>query len=160
MFSQNAVQLGINNISDPYIDEDDGLTKSKVYSLHFLSSRSLLLTVTLTPSRSLSRASRPHAILVAVDLCYIWKTAGNRKNSESSTKLLSDANPFASHLYLPFEPLLKRVTEQFFTNQLVGCVSAVRAEYMRSHMTQTVSSHLWHVVQSMFGLLFRSTRSP
>ncbi|OJA07785.1 hypothetical protein AZE42_06737 [Rhizopogon vesiculosus] len=73
--------------------------------------------VTLTPSRSLSRTSRPHAILIAVDLCYIWKTIGNRRNS---TKLLNDANPFAVHLYLPFEFLLNRVTEQFFTNQLVG----------------------------------------
>lgn len=84
--------------------------------------------VTLTPSRSLSHTSRPHAILVAVDLCYIWKTTGNRKNSEDSARLLSDANPFSDHLYLPFEPMLNRVTEQFFTNQLVGCVSAVRVE--------------------------------
>ncbi|OAX42337.1 hypothetical protein K503DRAFT_369525 [Rhizopogon vinicolor AM-OR11-026] len=76
--------------------------------------------MTLTPSRSLSRTSRPHAILIAVDLCYIWKTIDNRKNSQDSTKLLNDANPFAVHLYLPFEPLLNRVTEQFLTNQLVG----------------------------------------
>ncbi|KAG1743350.1 uncharacterized protein EDB91DRAFT_1126988 [Suillus paluster] len=96
----NAPQLGLNNISDPYIDDDDGHAK-----------------ITLTPSRSLSHTSRPHAILVAVDLCYIWKTAGDRQDS---TNLLSDASPFAHNLYLPFELLLKRVTEQFFTNQLVG----------------------------------------
>ncbi|KAG0696386.1 hypothetical protein DFH29DRAFT_1004604 [Suillus ampliporus] len=96
----NAPQLGLNNISDAYIDEDDGHAK-----------------ITLTPSRSLSYTSRPHAILVAVDLCYIWKTAGDRQDS---TNLLSDASPFSDHLYLPFELLLKRVTEQFFTNQLVG----------------------------------------
>jgi len=80
-----------------------------------------------------------------VDLCYIWKTAGDR---EGSTNLLSDASPFADNLYLPFELLLKRVTEQLF-NQLVGCVSAVRAEYMHSYMTQALSPYLWHVVQGM-----------
>ncbi|KAG2038636.1 hypothetical protein BDR03DRAFT_953914 [Suillus americanus] len=122
---ENALQLGLNIISDTYID-DDGHVK-----------------ITLTPSRSLSHTSRPHAILVAVDLCYIWKTTGDH---EDSTNLLSDANPFADNLYLPFELLLKRVTEQLF-NQLVGCVSAVRAEYMRSHMTQTLSPYLWHVAQ-------------
>lgn len=156
ILKQNALELGINNISDPYIDEDDHLVKSKLtHSTFFPHVRSP--AVTLTPSRSLSRTSRPHAILVAVDLRYIWKTTGNIKNSQDSIKLLSDANPFAEHIYLPFEPLIKRVTEHFFTNQLVGCVSALRVEYMRSDMAQTVSPHLWHVVQSMFSSLFRLT---
>ncbi|KAG2065577.1 hypothetical protein BDR04DRAFT_159721 [Suillus decipiens] len=97
--SANAPQLGLNAISDAYVDNADGHAK-----------------ITLTPSRSLSHSSRQHAVLVAVDLCYIWKTAGDR---EHSTNLLSGAGPFAENLYLPFELLLKRVTEQLF-NQLVG----------------------------------------
>jgi hypothetical protein len=113
-------------------------------ALHYLHTQ-FPPAVTLTPSRSVSHTSRPHAILVAVDLCYIWKTAGD---CEDSTNLLSDASPFADNLYLPFELLIKRVTEQLF-NQLVGCVSAVWTEYMRSYMTQTLSPYLRHVVQSM-----------
>lgn len=140
---QNALQLGLNTVSDAYVDSDDGHAKSKLLNCALSAHAHFPPAVTLTPSRSLSHTSRPHAILVAVDLCYIWKTAGDR---EDSTGLLGDASPFADNLYLPFELLLKRVTEQLF-NQLVGCVSAVRAEYMRSHMAQTLSSYLWDVVQ-------------
>lgn len=151
---QNALQLGLNTVSDAYVDGDDGHAKSKLLNCALYAHAQFPPAVTLTPSRSLCHTSRPHAILVAVDLCYIWKTAGDR---EDSTGLLGDASPFADNLYLPFELLLKRVTEQLF-NQLVGCVSVVRAEYMRSHMAQTLSSYLWDVVQSML-ILFLLKRS-
>ncbi|KAG1749226.1 hypothetical protein EDB19DRAFT_1681397 [Suillus lakei] len=131
--NENATQLGLNNISDAYIDDDDGLAK-----------------ITLTPSRSLSHTSRPHAILVAVDLCYIWKTAGDR---EDSTNLLSDASPFADNLYLPFELLLKRVTEQLF-NQLVGRYPLIFGTWCRR--LDMESEYFPSVAQSVLEIMRRS----
>ncbi|KAG2145862.1 hypothetical protein DEU56DRAFT_910145 [Suillus clintonianus] len=130
---QNAPQLGLNNVSDAYIDDDDGHTK-----------------IILTPSRSLSHTSRPHATLVAVDLCYIWKTAGDR---EGSTNLLSDASPFADHLYLPFELLLKRVTEQLFS-QLVGRYPLIFGTWRRR--LDMESEYFHSVAQSILEIMRRS----
>ncbi|KAH7910854.1 hypothetical protein BJ138DRAFT_1152000 [Hygrophoropsis aurantiaca] len=102
----NIKELGVNNISDLFIDEADGVTK-----------------MTLTSSRSPPRISRPHANLVSIDLAYIWKNT--RRNTdqgpERNVNLLSnDDNPFSTQLFLPFESVLNRVTDQFMTYHLVG----------------------------------------
>ncbi|KAG1822526.1 uncharacterized protein BJ212DRAFT_1328570 [Suillus subaureus] len=132
--NENALQLGLNTISNAYIDDDDdGHAK-----------------ITLTPSRSLSHTSRPHAILVELDLCYIWKTAGNR---EGSINLLSDASPFADNLYLPFELLLKRVTEQLF-NQLVGRYPLIFGTWCRR--LDMESEYFSSVAQSVLEIMGRS----
>ncbi|KIJ59482.1 hypothetical protein HYDPIDRAFT_33170 [Hydnomerulius pinastri MD-312] len=103
---QNATQLGLNTVSRPYIDDEDGLAKK--------------LSVTLTPSRSVPRTSRPHANLVSLHLAYIWKTVGRRKDAYNSSDMIEEVNPFSSTLYLPTESLLTRVTEQFLTYHFVG----------------------------------------
>ncbi|KAG1797739.1 uncharacterized protein HD556DRAFT_1525837 [Suillus plorans] len=131
--NENALQLGLNTVSDAYVDGDDGHAK-----------------ITLTPSRSLCHTSRPHAILVAVDLCYIWKTAGDR---EDSTGLLGDASPFADNLYLPFELLLKRVTEQLF-NQLVGRYPLIFGTWCRR--LDMESEYFPSVAQSILEIMRRS----
>ncbi|KAF8837910.1 hypothetical protein BDN67DRAFT_1013480 [Paxillus ammoniavirescens] len=96
-------QLGLNNVSRPYIDDEDGLPK-----------------ITLTPSRSLPRTSRPHAKLISLHLAYVWKTIGRRKDTANSGDLIEKVDPFSPILFLPIEALLNRVTVQFLTSHLVG----------------------------------------
>ncbi|KAG1765946.1 hypothetical protein EDD22DRAFT_968373 [Suillus occidentalis] len=148
--SENALQLGLNTISDAYIDNDDGHAKSRLFSSASSTHTKFPPAVTLTPSRSVSHTSRPHAILVAVDLCYIWKTAGDR---EDSTDLLSDASPFADNLYLPFELLLKRITEQLF-NQLVGRYPLIFGTWCRR--LDMESEYFPSVAQSILEIMQRS----
>ncbi|KAG8214745.1 hypothetical protein J3R82DRAFT_9834 [Butyriboletus roseoflavus] len=76
--------------------------------------------VTLTPSRPLPHASRPHANLVSLHLAYIWKTVARRSDTVNSGHLLEEANPFSQTLFLPAEALLNRVTEQFLIYHFVG----------------------------------------
>ncbi|KAG2153030.1 uncharacterized protein EDB93DRAFT_1248948 [Suillus bovinus] len=144
------IDLGLNTISDAYIDDDDGHAKSELFDCASSVNAQFPPAVTLTPSRSLSHTSRPHAILVAVDLCYIWKTAVVRRDS---TNLLSDASPFAENLYLPFELLLKRVTEQLF-NQLVGRYPLIFGTWCRR--LDMESKYFHSVAQSILEIMQRS----
>ncbi|KIK88798.1 hypothetical protein PAXRUDRAFT_39297, partial [Paxillus rubicundulus Ve08.2h10] len=75
---------------------------------------------TLTPSRSLPRTSRPHANLISLHLAYVWKTIGRCKDTDKSSDLIEEVDPFSPTLFLPTEALLNRVTVQFLTSHLVG----------------------------------------
>ena len=78
--------------------------------------------VTLTPSRPLPYASRPHANLVSLHLAYIWRTVAGRSDTIDSGHLVEETNPFSSTLFLPAEALLNRLTEQFLTYHLARSV--------------------------------------
>ncbi|KAG6372870.1 hypothetical protein JVT61DRAFT_7305 [Boletus reticuloceps] len=99
----NADRLGLNNVSRPFVDDTDGLSK-----------------LTLTPSRPLPDASRPHANLVSLHLAYTWRTVTRRSDIANSGHLVEDTNPFSPTLFLPSEALLNRVTEQFLIYHLVS----------------------------------------
>ncbi|KAF8558383.1 hypothetical protein OG21DRAFT_1494145 [Imleria badia] len=99
----NADRLGLNNVSRPFVDDADGLSK-----------------LTLTPSRPLPDASRPHANLVSLHLVYIWRTVAGRSDITDSGPLVEEINPFSPTLFLPAEALLSRVTEQFLIYHLVS----------------------------------------
>ncbi|KAL4080956.1 hypothetical protein J3A83DRAFT_4203621 [Scleroderma citrinum] len=103
----NATQLGLNNVSSPYIDKDDGRTK-----------------LMLTPSRSLPRTLRPHVVLTSLELSFLWKTVNKCKEPVDPSNichvLAVDGGPLSPKMYLPAETLLGRVMEQFLTHHLVG----------------------------------------
>ncbi|KII86672.1 hypothetical protein PLICRDRAFT_264067, partial [Plicaturopsis crispa FD-325 SS-3] len=102
-FRLNAKQLGVNAVSDMYIDED-GLAK-----------------FTLSPMRTLrAETPRKHTRLVSIDLTYTWRALFQQSTtSRSSTPQDDVAHPFSSRLLLPLETILNRVVEKFVSWQLV-----------------------------------------
>ncbi|KAH7885089.1 hypothetical protein F5I97DRAFT_1967933 [Phlebopus sp. FC_14] len=116
---QNAGQLGLNNVSRPYIDEEERCAQSLQCNINDFNNADHKPAVTLTPSRSLPCNSRPHVNLVSLHLGYTWKTT-RCKDVDHSIDLSNAGNPFSPKLYLPVETLLTRVTEQFFIYHLVG----------------------------------------
>lgn len=78
--------------------------------------------VTLTPSRPLPYASRPHANLVSLHLAYIWKTVARRSDTVNSGHMVEEASPFSPTLFLPATALLNRATELFLIYHFVGYV--------------------------------------
>ncbi|RDB17924.1 hypothetical protein Hypma_000685 [Hypsizygus marmoreus] len=107
-FQLNATELGLNTVSKLYIDDEDGLPKMK-----------------LTPSRQVpieSETHSVHVVLVALDLCYSWRTVGPSESSDSqpsSNSTQQTSHPFSSKLALPFRTLLDNVIGRFVTWQLV-----------------------------------------
>lgn len=87
-------------------------------SLSSLLASDSVALVTLTPSRPLPYASRPHANLVSLHLAYIWRTVAGRSDVTDSAHLVEDSNPFSPTLFLPAEALLNRLTEQFLIYHL------------------------------------------
>lgn len=81
-----------------------------------------LVSVTLTPSRVLPDASRPHANLVSLRLAYIWRTIPRFCDVAESDHMVEEINPFAPTLFLPAETLLNRVNEQFLIYHLTRSV--------------------------------------
>lgn len=111
----NAEQVGLNNVSSPYIDDEDGRTK-----------------MTLTPSRSLSHTLRPHVVLASLELSFAWKTVRKDTGDWNSHFIPVCDSPFSATMYLPAETLLGRVTEQFLVQHLVWCVTLTRPACMRT----------------------------
>lgn len=96
-FRTNAHQLGLNMVSDIYIDEIDGSAKFSVTSARPLRAQSRLATVRL----------------LSVDLklsCKFTSRFGNASTEE---------HPFAGQVYLPVLSCLDRVVEKFVCYHLV-----------------------------------------
>lgn len=119
---QNASRLGLNAISNVYLD-NDGLSKS----IFLLSQRCFcpdVSPVILCGSRPSPKGRQnSHSVkLVAVDMNFIWKTIPSEHielDLHSDTSAPQDTNPFTAKLLLPYRSILNQVIERFVTYQLV-----------------------------------------
>ncbi|KIM89006.1 hypothetical protein PILCRDRAFT_207924 [Piloderma croceum F 1598] len=99
----NAGQLGLNTISNIYIDETDGLPK-----------------LTVTSARTVPQGMRPpHATLVSIDIVYKWRSRPRNISTAEEIDQLDHTNPFLSQLFLPFQTTLNTVIEKFVSVHLV-----------------------------------------
>ncbi|KAI0075071.1 hypothetical protein K474DRAFT_1647065 [Panus rudis PR-1116 ss-1] len=132
LFRANADQLYLSDVSELYIDEDDGRTKFKV------SSRSQVRPEDCSP----------HLTLVSIDLFFACSTS----YEDSSHSVLSAIDPFSSQSYLPFTSLLQNLMRRFMTHHFLGRYPLIfGACCTRLDLQTTTIPIICNALMSMYG---------
>ncbi|THV03838.1 hypothetical protein K435DRAFT_962184 [Dendrothele bispora CBS 962.96] len=123
---RNACQLGLSNVSDLYVDDEDGQLK---------------IAITPESCRQPFHEQIPlRVFLREIHIQYSWQIS---KSHEGSSRL---ASPFSSHLSLPFRGLVDNVVSRFATWHLVRRYPLIFGSWCKQLDTEA----------SFFPVIFRS----
>jgi hypothetical protein len=93
---------------------------------------------------------RPHALLVALELDFSWKTIGSsHSTSKKENRLNLPSHPFSQKLSLPFRGLLDNVIRRCIIWQCLKYILFSFCYGFYDIFLKTLSSYIWLMVSGM-----------